>query len=201
MNLQNKSLILTAVMAGFMLPAVAQSSAPAAAPATINQRKENQQDRIANGIQSGELTAGETKNLEKKESELNHEEHDMRKLDNGHLTAADRATLNQQQNKLSNNIYKDKHNARVQNVDPKSEVGQRQRNQQERIAQGVKSGQLTAGETAHLEGRESAINKEVHNDRVANGGKLTAAERRQVNHQENRTSRAIYRKKHNARVQ
>ncbi len=201
MKSQNKGLILTAVMAAFMLPAAAQSSAPAAAPATINQRKENQQDRIANGVQSGELTAGETKNLEKKESELNHEEHDMRKLDNGHLTAADRATLNQQQNKLSNNIYKDKHNARVQNVDPKSEVGQRERNQQERIAQGVKSGQLTAGETAHLEGRESAINKEVHNDRVANGGKLTAAERRQVNHQENRTSRAIYRKKHNARVQ
>ena len=35
----------------------------------------------------------------------------MRKLDNGHLTAADRATLNQQQNKLSNDIYKDKHDA------------------------------------------------------------------------------------------
>ena len=201
MKLQDKGLILTAVMAAFMLPAAAQSSVPAAAPATINQRKENQQDRIANGVQSGELTAGETKNLEKKESELNHEEHDMRKLDNGHLTSADRATLNQQQNKLSNNIYKDKHNARVQNVNPKSEVGQRERNQQERIAQGVKSGQLTAGETAHLEGRESAINKEVHNDRVANGGRLTAAERRQVNHQENGTSRAIYRKKHNARVQ
>jgi hypothetical protein len=125
----------------------------------------------------------------------------MRKLDNGHLTAADRTTLNQQQNKVSNNIYQDKHNARVQNVDPKSEVGQRERNQQERIAQGVKSGQLTAGETAHLEGRESAINKEVHNDRAANGGKLTQAERRQVNHQENRTSNAIYNKKHNARVQ
>src|SRR5882724_2559141 len=204
MNIQNKGIILTAVMAGFMLPAVAQSSgsrAPAAAPATINQRKENQQDRIANGIQSGQLTAGETKNLEKKESEINHEEHDIRKLDNGHLTAADRATLNQQQNVVSKDIYKQKHDAQVQSVNPKSEVGQRQRNQQERIAQGVKSGQLTAGETAHLEGREAAIHNEVHNDRVANGGTLTAAERRQVNRQQNRTSGAIYRKKHNARVQ
>ena len=86
-------------------------------------------------------------------------------------------------------------------MNPKSEVGQRERNQQERIAQGVKSGQLTAGETAHIEGREAAINKEVHNERAANGGKLTQAERQQVNRQENRTSRAIYRKKHNARVQ
>ncbi len=203
MNMQSKGFILTAVMAGLMLPVAAQttSTTPAAAPATINQRKENQQDRIANGIQDGQLTAGETKNLEKKESNLNQEERDMRKLDNGHLTAADRATLNQQQNKLSQNIYKDKHNARVQNTDPKSEVGQRERNQQERIAQGVKSGQLTAGETAHLEGREAHINKEVHNDRAANGGKLTPAERRQVNRQEDRTSRAIYRKKHNGRVQ
>jgi hypothetical protein len=200
MKLQNKSLILTAALAALMLPAAAQTT-PATAPATINQRKENQQDRIANGIQSGELTAGETKNLEKKESTINHEERDMRKLDNGHLTAADRATLNQQQNAVSKDIYKQKHDAQTQNVNPKSEVGQRQRNQQERIAQGVKSGQLTAGETAHLEGREAAIHKEVHNDRVANGGTLTAAERRQVNRQQNRTSGAIYRKKHNARVQ
>jgi hypothetical protein len=200
MKLQTKGLILTAAMAGLMLPAVAQTT-PAAAPATINQRKENQQDRIANGIQSGQLTAGETRNLEKKESEINHEEHDMRKLDNGHLTAADRATLQQQQNVVSKDIYKQKHDAQVQNVNPKSEVGQRQRNQQERIAQGVKSGQLTAGETARLEGREAAIHNEVHNDRAANGGTLTAAERRQVNRQQNRTSGAIYRKKHNARVQ
>jgi hypothetical protein len=200
MKLQNKSLILSAALAGLMLPAAAQTT-PATAPATINQRKENQQDRIANGIQSGGLTAGETRNLEKKEATINHEERDMRKLDNGHLTAADRATLNQQQNAVSKDIYKQKHDAQTQNVNPKSEVGQRQRNQQERIAQGVKSGQLTAGETAHLEGREAAIHKEVHNDRVANGGTLTAAERRQVNRQQNRTSGAIYRKKHNARVQ
>ena len=84
---------------------------------------------------------------------------------------------------------------------PPGTIHERKENQQDRIAQGVKSGQLTAGETAHLENREAKINKEVHNDRVANGGKLTAAERRQVNRQQNRTSRAIYRKKHNTRVQ
>ena len=122
----------------------------------------------------------------------------MRKLDNGHLTAADKATLNQQQNQLSKDIYKQKHDAQVQKVNPKSEVGERERNQQERIAQGVKSGQLTAGETANLEKREAAINKEVRNDRAENGGKLTASERRQINRQENRMSGAIYRKKHNA---
>ncbi|HEY1925514.1 MAG TPA: hypothetical protein VGG58_09680, partial [Candidatus Acidoferrum sp.] len=49
----------------------------------------------------------------------------------------------------------DKHNAAVQHDGP-GEVGQRKENQQDRIAQGVKSGQLTAGETAKLEKRNRA---------------------------------------------
>ena len=193
--------VFAAALAAFAIPAFAQTSDPNVPTPTIQQRKENQQDRIANGVQSGQLTAGETSNLEKKESSLNQEERDMRKMDNGHLTASDRATLNQQQNKLSNQIYNDKHNARVQNTNPKSEVGKRQESQQDRIAQGVKSGQLTAGETARLEGREAGINREVRNDRATNGGKLTPQERRQVNRQQNRTSRAIYRDKHNGKKQ
>ncbi len=78
-----------------------------------------------------------------------------------------------------------------------SEVGKRAENQQDRIAQGVKSGALKPKETAHLENREARINHEVRSDRKANGGKLTAAEKRQVNRQQNRTSRAIYKDKHN----
>jgi hypothetical protein len=201
MNSVCKKAFFTAALAALATPAFSQSTTTSAPAPTINQRKENQQHRIGNGVQSGELTAGETKNLEKKESSLNQEERDMRKLDNGKLTASDRATLNQQQNQLSKQIYNDKHNAAVQNTNPKTEVGGRQENQQDRIAQGVKSGQLTAGEAAHLEKREAAINKEVKYDRAANGGKLTPAERRQVNRQENRTSKAIFRKKHNARTQ
>ena len=196
-----KIAFLAAALAALALPSTAQTTTDNSQPQTINQRKENQQDRIANGAQSGQLTAGETKNLETKESDINHEEHDMRKLDDGHLTAADRTTLNQQQNHVSNQIYNDKHNAKVQNTDPKSEVGQRQRNQQERIAQGIKSGQLTAGETSHLESHEAAVNHEIHNDRAANGGKLTAGEKAKVNRQENRNSARIYRDKHNGRKQ
>jgi hypothetical protein len=88
---------------------------PAAyAQQTINERKENQQDRIAQGVKSGELTPRETANLETKEAGLNKEEHNMRAADNGHLTAADRTKINHQQNNLSRQIYDKKHNARVQ---------------------------------------------------------------------------------------
>ncbi len=79
----------------------------------------------------------------------------------------------------------------------KPTINQREENQQDRIAQGIKSGQLTAGEAANLETKEAAINNEVRADRKVNGGKLTQAERVQVNHQLNHTSRQIYRDKHN----
>jgi hypothetical protein len=80
-----------------------------------------------------------------------------------------------------------------------AEVDRREQRQQQRIAQGVKSGQLTSGETARLEKKEAAIHEEVKQERAANGGRLTPAERRQVNRQENRLNRQIYRAKHNDR--
>jgi hypothetical protein len=168
-------------------------------PETIAQRKDNQQDRIAQGINSGQLTAGETKNLETKEAGINKEEHTMRSDDDGHLTAADRAKLNNQQNHLSNRIYDDKHNANTAHYG-NGEIGQRRENQQDRIAQGVKSGQLTAGETARLENREQGINREVSADKQANGGKLTGADKKAINQSQNKVSRNIYRDKHNGRT-
>ena len=201
MKINTRIVLCSAALAALMLPAMAQNSNTTNPPATINQRKENQQDRIANGVASGQLTAGETANLEKKESNLNKEEKLMRSEDNGKLTGADRKVLNQQQNQLSKKIYQDEHNAAVQNTNPKSEVGKRAENQQDRIAQGIKSGQLTAGEASNLERKDAAINREVRNDRAANGGKLTQQERAQVNRQQNRVSNQIYNKKHNGRRQ
>jgi hypothetical protein len=140
-------------------PLFAQSATTNETPQTIQQRKENQQDRISQGVQSGQLTAGETKNLETKEAGLNKEERTMRSEDDGHLTAADRAKLNNQQNRLSDQIYDDKHNAAVQHNGTR-EIGQRKENQQDRIAQGIKSGQLTPGETRAGSKRLSQANSE-----------------------------------------
>jgi len=168
-------------------------------PQSIAQRKTDQQDRIAQGIDSGQLTAGETKNLETKEADVNKEEHTMRSEDDGHLTAADRAKLNNQQNHLSNRIYDDKHNADTAHYG-NNEVGQRRENQQDRIAQGVKSGQLTAGETSRLERQQQSINHEDAAMRNADGGKLTGADKAALNRRQNRASGNIYAKKHNDRT-
>jgi hypothetical protein len=177
----------------------AQSQASQSDP-SVAQRKENQQDRIANGVQSGQLTAGETSKLETKEAAINGETRADRAANGGQLTAAEKAKVNNQQNHLSNQIYADKHNANTAHYGNK-EVGQRKENQQDRIAQGVKSGQLTAGETAKLENQQRGINQQTRADRSADGGKLTAGEKAQISHEQNQTSRNIYNKKHNNATQ
>lgn len=83
--------------------------------------------------------------------------------------------------------------------DPK--LAERKENQQDRIANGVKSGQLTPHETSKLENKESKINKEVRTDRKANGGNLTNNEKKQINQQQNKVSKDIYRDKHNGATQ
>jgi hypothetical protein len=173
---------------------------PTPKPGEIAQRKENQQDRIANGVQSGQLTAGETSNLESKEAAINGETRADRAANGGKLTTAEKQQINHQQNQLSKQIYTDKHNANTAHYG-NNEVGQRRENQQDRIAQGIKSGQLTAGETAKLENQQHGINQQVKADRAANGGKLTAGEKKQVNHEQNTASKNIYNKKHNANTQ
>jgi hypothetical protein len=79
----------------------------------IQDRKVDQQGRIAQGARSGQLTAGETGRLERQEAGLNREERGMRAQDHGRLTARDRRVIHHQQNRESKRIYRDKHNARV----------------------------------------------------------------------------------------
>jgi hypothetical protein len=69
-------------------------------------------------------------------------------------------------------------------------------NQQLRIAQGIRSGALTAREAARLGRRETALAHKVQHLRRSNGGALTPAQRLLVNHQQNRLSRQIFHQKH-----
>lgn len=167
---------------------------------TIEQRKDNQQKRVGEGLENGSMTAGEAAKVEKQEKALNTEEHAMRQEDGGKLSTGDKKLLNSQQNQLSNEIYKDKHNA-VNQPAVKNEVNARDRNQQKRIGEGLENGSLTAGEASNLEHKESKINKEERTDRAANGGTLTPGEKAKINRQQNKVSKQIYNKKHNGRKQ
>jgi hypothetical protein len=77
------------------------------------------------------------------------------------------------------------------------EVSNRIGDQQARIAQGVRDGQLTRGEFDRTEGDLARINAQRRADLRANGGTLTPAERGQLNRELNRNSERIYFEKHN----
>ncbi len=103
------------------------------------------------GVASGQLTPGETKNLESREAGVNSEIHNDRAANGGTLTPQERQQVNHQQNNLSKSIYNDKHNAATDHYG-NNEVGARRDNQQQRIANGIRSGQMSPSEAARSRG-------------------------------------------------
>lgn len=80
-----------------------------------------------------------------------------------------------------------------------NQVNGRETNQQDRIANGVKDGQLTPGQTSRLENREQHIENQQKADMAAHNGHLTKGEQKQLNKEQNRTSRQIYKDKHDGK--
>ena len=76
-------------------------------------------------------------------------------------------------------------------------IRHRQKNQQKRIGQGVRSGELTANETIRLEKEQ----KEIQQDKkeAKSDGVVTRDERKEIHQDQNKASRHIYRAKHNRR--
>src|SRR5262249_15196690 len=74
----------------------------------VNAREANQQRRIGKGVANGTLTSKQATHLEKRETAVqNREQADMAKH-NGHLTKAEQAGINRQQNRISRSIRRDK---------------------------------------------------------------------------------------------
>jgi hypothetical protein len=197
---------LSAALAICALPVMGQSAdASAAAPSNVTgqvleQRQDKQQDVIANGVKDGKLTAGEAGKLESQENKLDRQESAMKKVDDGHLTAAEKEKITEQQNRITDQIKQDERNNERKNekqgAEQTSAIRDREDNQQERIARGVKSGALTDSEAAQLEKNEAKMNNEVRSDRAANGGQLTTQEKAQINNQLNHQSMQIHQAMH-----
>jgi hypothetical protein len=74
-------------------------------------------------------------------------------------------------------------------------INTREHRQERRIAQGVRSGELTRREAARLQAEQARLRVYEAFARRS-GGELTARERARLQHALNRTSRDIYRQKH-----
>jgi hypothetical protein len=159
-----------------------------------NTREANQDQRIANGLRSGQMTSGEAARAEQTQSNIDQQVHNDREANGGKLTGAERQQINGEQNAASRQIYDEKHNANT--VKP-NEVDDREANQQQRTAEGLRSGQMTSGEAARTNQNQANVAQQVHDERTANGGALTKQEKQQANKEENKNSKQIYNEKHN----
>ena len=76
------------------------------------QRDVNQQERIEQGLKSGQLTTREASRLEREEAKVERDQ--ARALRDGTLSPAEKARLAREQNKVSRDIYREKHDAQKQ---------------------------------------------------------------------------------------
>lgn len=193
----NSATKLAIVLAGILATAGA-TYADSARPRDrgVNARQHQQRDRIQQGARSGELTRAETR-------ELAHEQRDVRQLErayksDGTLTGAERRDLHQEQNQASRDIYAEKHDAQDRPVAPAAirdpGVNDRQAHQTGRIAQGVKSGELTQAEAQELRTERQDI-RHLEQDYKADGA-LTREERTDLHQQLDQQRREIYEEKH-----
>src|SRR5580698_2695222 len=159
-----------------------------------NAREANQDQRIANGLRSGQMTSGEAAKAEQTQSNIDQQVHNDREANGGKLTGAERQQINGEQNAASRQIYDEKHNGNT--VKP-NEVDDREANQQQRTAEGLRGGQMTSGEAAKTNANLAAVAQQVHNEHTANGCALTKQEKQQANKEENKNSKQIYNEKHN----
>ena len=76
-------------------------------------------------------------------------------------------------------------------------VRQKGKNERHRIAQGVKSGELTKTETKNLARGQKEIHQDVKEAKA--DGVVTKEEKKEIKQDQRQQSRKIYRKKHNNR--
>jgi len=174
--------------------AAAFAQTPAAGTQEVVQRQANQQQRIENGLKDGSLTTGEAANLEKKETSIDRQiSRDEKK---GPLTAAEQRQINARENAVSRGIHADRTNGQRGNPSSASSKRmqadvQRNVNQDQRIANGVKDGQLNGRQVANLERGQAHVDKAEA--KAGRDGHVSASEQRRVQHAENRQSQHIHR--------
>jgi hypothetical protein len=165
----------------------------------VNARQRTQQQRVDQGRRTGQLTPEETKKLQAEQKALRTEERAYKA--DGKLTPAERKDLHGDANRISRDIYREKHDGQRARPTLPSRlhdpgVNARQQGEPARIAQGVRSGQLTKAEATGLRQEQRAIRTEERAYKA--DGKLTAAERKDLHQDLQQASKDIYQEKHDA---
>ncbi|MEO8280057.1 MAG: hypothetical protein ABI564_10230 [Ideonella sp.] len=169
--------------------------------ASTTQRDVNQQTRIENGLKGGSLSTKEAAKLEKEEIRVDRLQ--AKDLKDGKLTNAERSQLTAAQNKVSDNIAAEKHNAVTGNPNAASSKRMqadvaRNVNQEKRIEGGIQNGSLTNHEVSKLQRGQAHVDRKEA--AAGANGHVSAAEQRRVQRSENHQSNRIHRQKHDMQV-
>lgn len=161
--------------------------------AEVNKRVRKEDKRIDTAEKDGKLTPAQAQKLRGEVAGVKAQEQAEVKANGGYLTKGEQKQLNQELNQDSRQIkhdeFKDEHPRRA-------EVNSRVRNEDARINQGVKSGELTQAQGQELKGEVAGVKAEERTEVKANGGYLTAGEQKQLNQELNQDSKQIYAEKH-----
>jgi hypothetical protein len=203
MNLKLSTVALSLFTA---LAAQAQTPAPTEAPKApvINrelQRDVNQQTRIEEGLKSGELSTREAAKLEKKEAGVDRMQANA--LKDGKLSKKEAVRIENAQDKVSKDIYAQKHDAQQGNPNSASSqrmqaAVQRDVNQEKRIQAGVQNGSLTNKEVGKLQRGQARDDRQQA--RAGADGHMGARESKVAQKRENKQSKRIYKQKHDAQT-
>jgi len=223
-RLSTSTIVAGLTLGGLLLIGSTAGAQPVFNPYNVDQREDYQQDRIQRGIESGALTPGEARHLEKEQGRIQAAEDRMRA--DGRLSPWERQRLNQMQNQANRDIQRLEHNGRTAEgwdngshngwgghynsgwsgghpggwggyaADPRFD--RREDRQRYRSQQGAHSGALTPGEARHLEREQGRI--QGVEDRLRADGRLSPWERQRLNQMQNRAGRDSYRQEHNGRT-
>lgn len=83
----------------------------AASAGEVQNRINNENGRINQGVRSGSVTYGEYHRLDRTADRIQFQRNRDLRTNGGHLTPAEYHNLNREENNLSGRIYLDKHNA------------------------------------------------------------------------------------------
>ena len=101
----------TMACSAFTLLAALAAAPPAGAATVIDQRQANQERRIDQGIQSGQLTEREADRLQRQQDHIQNMEN--KALADGNLSKGERRRIRRAQNRASRQIWRQKHDAQT----------------------------------------------------------------------------------------
>ncbi|MCA0177512.1 MAG: hypothetical protein LCH73_14705 [Proteobacteria bacterium] len=200
---------LTALaLAALGASAFAQAVAPAAtasAPRTFAERQAQQQQRIDNGMQSGQINTQEAQRLQTEQQAI--QKAQQKANADGVVTAKEQKRLNRMQDGASKDIHQQRHDQQAMpGVTPNANAGannhgddpnhynRRKETQDARIDAGMQSGAINEREAKRLHAEQQVI-KDAHQDARADGV-VTKTERKNLNTMQDAASKDIHRQRH-----